>query len=112
MKEQSKEWRTSDKRPAEKAKMVLSAGKVMATVFWNSRGIILVDYIVKEKTINGKYYTTLLQRLRNEIKEKLPHFATKKLLLHLDNAPVHSGVGNGQNAQFGLRIATASTLFA
>lgn len=33
---------------------VLSAGKVMATVFWISHGTILVGYLEKGKTINGE----------------------------------------------------------
>ena len=34
-----------------KAKTVPSAGKVMATIFWNSHGIILIDYLQKGKLL-------------------------------------------------------------
>ena len=37
-----------------------SPGKMLATVFCGSRGVILTDYRKKEKTINGEYYSSLL----------------------------------------------------
>jgi len=41
-------------KPApKKAKTVLSAGKVMATVFWYSQGVIYIDYLEKGKTVTG-----------------------------------------------------------
>ena len=48
-------------------------GKVMATIFWDSRGVIAVDYLARGKTINGWYCTTLLDELKLLIKEKRPH---------------------------------------
>ena len=40
----------------KKAKKVPSAGKVMVTIFWDSHGIILIDYVQKGKNITGEYY--------------------------------------------------------
>ena len=54
-KKQSMQWIAVGEPTPKKAKVVLSAGKVMATVFWDSRGIILIDYLAKGKTINGQY---------------------------------------------------------
>ena len=34
----------------------------MATVFWDSRGVILIDYLQKGKTITGAYYASLLDK--------------------------------------------------
>src|SRR5436190_22178427 len=70
----------------------ICAGKVMASVFWDARGIIFIDYLQKGKTINGEYYANLLQRLSDEIKKKRAHLAKKKVLFHQDNAPVHTSV--------------------
>ena len=33
-----------------------SAGKVMATVFWDAQGIIMLDFLAKKSTITGAYY--------------------------------------------------------
>ncbi|RLU18396.1 hypothetical protein DMN91_008753 [Ooceraea biroi] len=48
-KEQSKQWVASGEFAAapKKAKTVPSVGKVTATVFWGSQGIILIDYMEK-----------------------------------------------------------------
>ena len=60
MKEQSKQCTSSDERAPKKVKTVTSAGKVMATVVWDSPGIIFTDYLEKERTITLKYYADLL----------------------------------------------------
>jgi len=62
----------------KKAKTVPSKGKVMATDFWDAKGVILVDYLEKWETINGQYYATLLGKLNEETKVKRPHLAKKK----------------------------------
>ena len=77
LKQQSKQWTASGECVPKKAKTVLSAGKVMATVFWDSQGIILVDYLEKGKTITGAYYATLLDRLKEELNQKRPRLAHK-----------------------------------
>ena len=74
---------------SKKSKTVFSGGKVMATVFWNSHGVILIDYLQKGKIITGAYYVSLLDKLKAELAEKRPHFQKKKILFHQDNAPSH-----------------------
>ena len=49
----------------------------MASVFWDSKGVILVDYIEKGKTVNSVYYYIFLHRLREAIKEKRPGMLRK-----------------------------------
>ena len=91
-KQQSKQWKKSDEPTPKKAKAILSAGKVMASVFWDARGVIMVDYLSKGQTINSTYYCTLLRRLREEIKEKRPGLLRKKVLFHQHNARIHTSV--------------------
>ena len=64
----------------------------MASVFWDARGIIFIDYLQKEKTMNGEYYANLLQCSSDEIKKKQPHLVRKNVLFHEDNVPVHISV--------------------
>ena len=59
-KEQSKQWIEKGESAPKKAKTVPSADKVMASVFWDTRGIIFIDYLQKGRTINGEYYANLL----------------------------------------------------
>lgn len=61
----------------------------MATVFWDAKGIIHIDYLKKNKTITGAYYAELLDRFDADLKEKRPGLARKKILFHQDNAPSH-----------------------
>jgi hypothetical protein len=71
-KEQSKQWITSGESAPKKAKTIPSAGKVMATAFWDSQGIILIDYLEKGKTITGASHSSLLDRLKTKLQEKRP----------------------------------------
>lgn len=89
-KEQSKQWIASGEPAPKKAKAVLSANKVMATVFWDARGIIHIDYLQKGKTITGEYYANLLDHFNKVLMEKRPHLTKKKILFHQDNARVHT----------------------
>lgn len=89
-KRQSKQWIFPGESAPKKAKTVPSAGKVMATIFWDSKGIILIDYLQKGKTITGQYYSELLDKFDKKLKETRPHLYKKKILCHHDNAPAHS----------------------
>ncbi|GBP54687.1 Histone-lysine N-methyltransferase SETMAR [Eumeta japonica] len=68
-KEQSKQWVSRGERGPKKAKQSLSANKVMATVFWDARGVIHIDYLEKGKTITGEYYSKLLDRFDVDLKQ-------------------------------------------
>ncbi|UYV68372.1 hypothetical protein LAZ67_5004121 [Cordylochernes scorpioides] len=41
--------------PPKKAKTVPSAGKVMVSVFWDSEGVLLLNFLNKGQTITGNY---------------------------------------------------------
>ena len=62
----------------------------MATVFWDSQGIIFTDYLEKGSTITGQYYADLLGRFEAKLMKQRPHLAKKKVLFHHDNTPAHS----------------------
>jgi hypothetical protein len=44
----------------QKSETIFSTGKIMATVFWDSKGIIHLDFLTGQNTINAQYYSTLL----------------------------------------------------
>lgn len=89
---QSAEWTERDEPTPKRGKTQRSAGKVMASVFWDAHGIIFIDYLEKGRTINSDYYIALLERLNDEIKKKRPHLKKKKVLFHQDNAPCHKSI--------------------
>ena len=89
-KTQSRQWVGPGSPRPKKFKTQPSAGKVMATVFWDTKGVILLDILPKKSTITGAYYANLLDQLRNAIREKRRGKLTKGVLLQQDNARVHT----------------------
>ena len=68
----------------------MSARKVMATVFWDSEGIVLIDYLEHGSTIIGTYYSDLIGKCRSALKEKRQGKLRRRMLFHQDNAPAHT----------------------
>jgi len=62
------------KRPKTQA----SAGKVLASIFWDAQGIIMINYLEKGQTITGDHYIGLLDRLNGEKKKKKAAFSEEK----------------------------------
>jgi len=73
----------------KKIRVQKSAGKVLASIFWDQSGILLIDYLPKGQTISAEYYSSLLVELRDILKEKHRKKVTKEVLFLHDNAPVH-----------------------
>ena len=88
-KRQWMQWKHYSSPPPKKAKVVSSAGKVMASFFWDAKEAVFIDYLQKGRTIIGEYYANLLRKLREAIKSKRPEKLTKGVLFHQDNAPTH-----------------------
>jgi hypothetical protein len=68
---QSAEW-TERNEPNPKR-----GNSQLASVLWDARGIILIDYLKKGQIINSEYYMALLERLNDEIKKITPPFKKK-----------------------------------
>jgi len=45
---------------AKKFQVQKSAGKVLASIFWDQDNILLIDYLPKGQTIKAEYYSSLL----------------------------------------------------
>ncbi len=88
-KKSSMQWCAPGEPPPKKAKVQASVGKVMATVFWDAKGILLIEYMPKGKTINAEAYQKTLINLRKAIWNKRRLLAPKVLLFH-DNARPHT----------------------
>ena len=53
---QTKQWKYTGSSPPKKFKRVHSAGKVMASMFWDIEVLIMIDYLEQGRTINDTYY--------------------------------------------------------
>ena len=88
-KQQSLERRHSSSPRPQKFRVQKSAGKVLASIFWDQDGILLIDYLPKDQTFNAEYYSSLLVQLKDILKEKRRGKFTKGVLFLHDNAPAH-----------------------
>ena len=89
-KAQSRQWVGPGSPRPEKFKTQPSAGKVMATVFWDAQCVIMLDFLAKKSTITGRYYANSLDELRTAIHEKRRGKLSKGILLQQNNARVHT----------------------
>ena len=85
-KAQSRQWVGPGSPRPKKFKTQPSAG----TVFWDAKGVIMLDFLPKRSTITGVYYANLLDQLRTAIREKRRGKLSKGVLLQQDNARVHT----------------------
>jgi hypothetical protein len=69
-KQESMQWHAKGTPPPRKLKVSPSARMSMATVFWDTEGILLIDYMDKGVTITGEYYARLQEQLKEAVKEK------------------------------------------
>jgi hypothetical protein len=67
LKKQSQHWKQRGSPPPKKIKRVSSAGKIMASISWNSQGI---DYLEQGRIINGTYYADEMIGLCHKIARK------------------------------------------
>lgn len=86
---ESKEWRHRGSPPPIKFRVQPSAGKIMATIFWDAQGILMIDYLPHKQHITGSYYADLMTKLREAVKEKRRGKLTRGVLLLHDNASSH-----------------------
>ena len=89
-KAQSRQWLGPGSPRPKKFKTQPSAGEVMATVFWDAKGVVMLDFLSKKSTITGVYYASLLDQLRTAILEKLQGKPTEGVLLQQDKGRVHT----------------------
>jgi len=87
-KQQFMECRHRGSPRPKKFRVQKSAGKVLASIFWDQDGILLIHYLPKGQIINAEYYSSLLVQLKDILKEKRRGKVTKRGLFLQDNAPV------------------------
>jgi len=88
-KQQSIDWRHSRSPRPKNIRLQKSAGKFLASIFWDQDGILLIDYLPKGQTINAEYYSSPLVQLKDILKEKRRGKVTNGVLFLHKNAPAH-----------------------
>jgi len=64
------EWRHNGSPRPKKFRVQKIARKVLASIFLDQDGILLIDYLPKDQTINAEYYLFLLVQMKDILKEK------------------------------------------
>ncbi|GFV23288.1 transposase [Trichonephila clavipes] len=91
-KQKSMQWRHSNSPKAKKCKTSISAKKIMASVFWDRQGILLLEFMPLRTTINvAAYYQTLKRFQRTTQNKRRGMLTTGVRLLH-DNARPHTAL--------------------
>ena len=54
----------------------------MASIFWDAKGVLLVDFLETDQAINGVYYAQLLQQLKKQLKLKRREKLSKGVIFH------------------------------
>lgn len=88
--QESKEWCRPGSPIKKKSKTLRKRDKIMATFFWDQEGIILIDFLEKNSTINKERYCQTLTKLKRAFKYKRKHLKDHQITLHHDNATPHS----------------------
>ena len=91
-KRRSMEWRHPTSPRTKKFKVQTSAGKIMGTVFLDSQGVILVDFLPKGETINSEVYIETLRKLKAKIRRVRPNLDMANVLLQHNNAHPHTSI--------------------
>ncbi|KFD70534.1 hypothetical protein M514_17327 [Trichuris suis] len=86
---QSKQWLPRGSAGPVKFKAERSARKAMATIFWDSDGVILTDFLEGERTVTASCYKAILRKLKTALARKRRSKLHLGVLFHQDNAPAH-----------------------
>jgi hypothetical protein len=89
-KKASKEWRRKEESCPVKAKTRLSAGKVLATVFLDYRGVLEINFLHDQRSVNAAYYCQLLESTKAMYRTKRRDMAIRDVILLHDNARPHT----------------------
>ncbi|GFV04302.1 histone-lysine N-methyltransferase SETMAR [Trichonephila clavipes] len=100
-KRQSIEWRHTSFPTRFKPKHILTPRKIMCTVFWDSKGILLMDFLPRGQTINAAVYCETLRKLRWAIQNKRRGFLSKGVFLHYNAQPHTANVTKTLLREFG-----------
>ena len=85
-KRDSMTWKHPSSHVTKKFKVQQSARKVMATVFWDSQGVILLDILPRGESVNAVSYCETLDKLRHAVRRKRPGLLRSGVVLRNDSA--------------------------
>ena len=100
-KQQSMEWRYTSSPTKTKFKQTTSTRKIMCTVFWDRKGVLLVDFLPQGSTINAGVYCDTLKKLRRAIQNKRRGMFRRGVVMIHDNARPYTAATTQNLITFG-----------
>jgi len=89
-KQQSMEWKYTSSPTKTKFKQTTSTRKIMCTMFWDRKVVLLVDFLPQGSTINAGVYYDTLKKLRRAIQNKRRSMLSQGVVMIHDNAHPHT----------------------
>lgn len=91
-------WSKKDKPAQSTLKADIHQKKVMLSVWWDFKGIVLFELLPDNTTINSEVYCHQLDKLNDSLKQKRPELIDRKdIVFHQDNARPHTSLVTRQN---------------
>jgi histone-lysine N-methyltransferase SETMAR len=82
-------WHTSS--PIKKKfRQTISTRKITCIVFWDRKGVLLVEFLPQGSTINAGVYCDTVQKLHHAIQNKCHGMLSQCVVMLLDNARLHT----------------------
>jgi len=90
---QPSQWMGKGSPRPKKAQMSRSKIKVVVFVFFDWKGIVHCEFVLRGKVVNKQLYQDVLACLRNVVRRKSPElWENQTWLLHHDNVPAHASI--------------------
>ncbi|GFX02817.1 histone-lysine N-methyltransferase SETMAR [Trichonephila clavipes] len=86
------EWRHTSSPVKVKAKQMLF--KIMATVFWDRSGVLMMNFMPQETRVNSSAYCETLRKLQRALQNKRRDDQVMKWLADSIIEPLSSGFSN------------------
>jgi histone-lysine N-methyltransferase SETMAR len=86
------EWYHKNSPVKKKPRISKSSKKIMASVFWDERGVVFIDFLEKNTTINKERYCQTLGKLKRAINLKRTELRGHQIIFHQDNARPHTAL--------------------
>jgi len=86
-------WKSPQSPKKKKARMSKFKFKAMMIVFFDIRGVMYIDWVPEDQTVNQVYCKNVLTNLRERVRRRRPDmWKNASWILHHDNAPAHNAL--------------------
>ena len=92
-KRQSSQWKHAGYPRPKNARQSKSTRKLLMITFFDSTGMIYMQWVPTGKTVNKENYVEVLREFRKRFRQKRPAlFKSAQWHFHQDSAPVHNSI--------------------